>query len=300
MQLSLFDDNRPQILLNCMDDCLRRLDFEQAKTILEQIREECPDEPVLLTLKPLLDEWGIRLFDPSTDWSSPAHLQQIRSAALQVTHKALRESVLAAVCDAVMALPQSHKIYLPPDFHIGPLLMEQHRYREAAELLQAALGEPMIPSGKLMTWFANALTLLKQDDDALQWYLAACLLDPGNVSQDMPIHRQFKGIWADWLAERDEEDQSCDAAWLPVWGVLQRLFDLPLPHHLQTVLLDERSLHDAATDHSLPAPRRWFYLLLQAEEQRKQNGNVSETRRTMKQLNPFIFQKYMHLMVSQR
>lgn len=301
MQLSLFDDNRPQILLNCVDDCLRQLDFDQAEAVMEQIREEYPAEPALPNLQLLLDEWRVRLFDPLTDWSDPAHLQQIRTAALQVSHAALRETVLSAVCDAVLALPQSHHLYLPPDFHIGPLLLERKRYNEAADLLQAALAEQVQPSGKLMTWYANALTILKQGDEALQWYLAACLLDPDEVPEEPISHRQFRDLWASWLTEQDDDDdqagQPCAAAWLPVWGVLQRLFQLPLPLHLENILLGEQSLINAAHDNSLPLPRLWFFLLLQAEEQRRHRADCSALRRTMKQLHPLLFQHYMELMV---
>ena len=75
MQLSLFDDNRPQILLNCVDDCLRQLDFDQAEAVMEQLREEYPAEPALPSLQLLLDEWRVWLLYPLTDWSDPALLQ---------------------------------------------------------------------------------------------------------------------------------------------------------------------------------------------------------------------------------
>lgn len=299
MQLNLFDDNKGQILLNCLNDCLQQLDFDRAELILEQLREECPEESATRDLECLVAEWANLLSDPAVDWQNPEHLHQIWLRATTLSHMTLKQAVVSYLVNCLLSLPEAHRIYIPPRFHVGLLLMAMNRHNDAAGYLRAAMGQTEIPPGKLMVWYADVQLILKCRDEALQWYLSACLLDPCNVVLDEPAANPFKELLISLRSEDDDDevDAMDEVAWLPVWAALQGLFGLPLLPDLQELLLDGRSLAVAAEDHDLPVPQRWFYLLLLAEEQRKCHVDTVLTRRTMKTLNPFMFHQYIKQMV---
>lgn len=301
MQLSLFDDNKAQILLSCLDDCLQQLDLDRAVTILDQLQEECPDETSTPALRQIVSDWTALLHDPAIDWQHPEHLHRIWQQSAGIPHVLFKNTVVAYIIDCLLALPNLHGIYIPPRFHIGPLLLDMGRLQEAALHLESSLGQTTIPRGRLFVWYANALALLKRGEDSLPWYLAACLLDPINVPLDALSNRNVKDLLNSLQAEADGEiEESDEAAWLPVWGVLQGMFSLPFSSETLEVLLDGRQLAEVAGDDSLPVPRHWFYLLLQAEAERACQADTGPCRRMMKNLNHFMLRCYLERMVTGR
>jgi len=85
---------------------------------------------------------------------------------------------------------------------------------------------------------------------------------------------------------------------LPVWGIFEELFKLPLPAMIMNQLLEGSDLTEKGSDTSLPVPQRWFYLLLQAEELRTQHADTAvraAVRRRMKELNSFMFSRYLSM-----
>ena len=299
MQLNLFEDNNRQILLNIADEFLEELDFEQATPIYGQLLNDYPGDQQIIALQHLAAEWAARFNDPATGWSDPDQLCQLYQLQKTITHPPLRKAVQTFIIEVLLSLPEPHGIYRPPDFHIGLLLLEAKRLHEAAELLQAALLQPELPAGRLMAWFADVLTLLKQPDEALDWYLAALVLDPAMVQLDTLANRTIKKLYISLQVEADgalpEEEE---LAWLPVWGIFEDLFTLPLPAMIMVLLLEGSDLTERASDTSLPVPQRWFYLLLQAEELRKEHADTAvraAVRRRMKELNSFMFSRYLSM-----
>jgi len=136
-------------------------------------------------------------------------------------------------------------------------------------------------------------------DEALQWYMTACLIDPTNVSIDNLRSKPVKEMLLSLQSEADDGIDDNDlAAWLPAWGVMNGLFRLPLPPDLLDLLLDSRNVEDIAQDPAIAVPTRWFWQMLLAERQRKSGADSASSRRAMKNLSPFMFNKYIELMVS--
>jgi hypothetical protein len=299
MQLDLFEDNNRQILLNIADEFLAELDFEQAARIYGQLQKEYPGDQQIISLQNLAIEWAARFNDEGTDWSDPEQLYQLYQLQKEITHPPLCKAVQTFIIEAMRRLPEPYRIYRSPDFHIGPLLIEAKRLDEAAELLQAALLQPDLPTGRLMAWYANLLTLLMQDEDALGWYLAALVLDSETVNIEMVLNRSIRNLLISLQVDTDGEiPEEEELAWLPVWGVFEELFTLPLPASIMNLLLEGSDLTDKASDSLFTVPKRWFYLLLQAEELRKQHADTTvraAVRRRMKELNSFMFSRYLSL-----
>jgi len=299
MQLNLFDDNNRQILLNIADEFLGELDFEQATPIYGQLLNDYPGDQQIIALQHLAAEWAARFNDPATDWREPEQLHQLYQLQKTIAHTPLRNALQTFMIEAVLSLTEPQRIYSAPDFHIGFLLLEAKRLHEAAELLQAALLQPELPAGRLMTWYADVLTLLKQPDEALGWYLAALVLDPATIRLDSLANRIIKNLHISLQVEADgvlpEEEE---LAWLPVWGIFEELFTLPLPSIIMDLLLEGSDLTEKGSDTCLPVPQRWFYLLLQAEELRKEHADTAvraAVRRRMKELNSFMFSRYLSM-----
>ncbi len=284
MQLNLFEDNRPGILLNIADEYLHAGDLDQAVSVYAQILDEYPDNRSASELGSLVKSWRDRLaaVDPRT--SAPEQLASLRSALDQTTHLPLWRAVMEFILEALHQHPEPDAVYRPPRFHRGQLLMELKRYAEAASAFQNALAVPDLPWGRFLAWQADALTMAGRSDDALLLYLQAFLDDPTTVEiasvhhADIKTLHLFIGLEDGCIVEEDE------AAWLPVWGWMNGLF--PLPLHAPPGQEDE----------TLPVPRRWFDLLTRAEHLRTVERDEREmvaARRLMKRLHPALFACYM-------
>lgn len=93
---------------------------------------------------------------------------------------ALRSVVLDMLIEALRAVPDPDKIYAPPRFHLGRMLIEAGLFLDAADSFRNALENPDIPRGTFLAWRGDALTLSGKGD-ALESYLAAFLEDPLTV-----------------------------------------------------------------------------------------------------------------------
>ncbi|TWJ17551.1 tetratricopeptide repeat protein [Geobacter argillaceus] len=287
MQLNLFEDNRPGILLNIADEYLYAGDLDQAVSVYDQIVDEYPDNRPAAELGSLVKTWRDRLAAVDPPSCPPEQLASLRSALDQATHPPLWQTVMEFILGTLQQFPEPDAVYLPPRFHRGHLLMEQKRYAEAASAFQHALSVPDLAWGRFLVWQADALTMAGQGDDALLLYLQAFLDDPSTVDMASVRHAGIRklhlhiGLGDDCIEEEDE------VAWLPVVGWMNGLF--PLPLHM---LPDPAQMEDETT----PVPRRWFDLLTRAEYLRTVNRDDREivaVRRLMKRLNAALFQCYM-------
>lgn len=299
MQLNLFEDNNRQILLNIADEFLSELDFELALPIYTQLLQTSPDDQQISALLMLANDLSKYLDDPSTDWHDPDQLYLLYQRQKLIAHPPLYKAIQTFIIEILLSQPEPHAIYHPPDFHIGFLLIEAKRLQEAAELLQAALLLPGLPTGRFLAWYGDTLTLMKLADEALEWYLAALVLYPDTVLPDALASRNIRSLLISLQVEADGEiPEEHELAWLPVWGVLERLFTLPLSERIMQLLTEGDDLSEKASDTGLSVPTRWFYLLLQAEELRLAHADTSvraAVRRTMKELNNFMFCRYLSL-----
>lgn len=287
MQLNLFEDNRPGILLNIADEYLYAGDLDQAISVYDQIVEEYPDNRSAAELGSLVKTWRDRLaaVDPPT--CPPEQLASLRSALDQATHPPLRQSVMEFILGTLQQFPEPDAVYVPPRFHRGHLLMELKRYAEAATAFQHALTVPDLAWGRFLAWQADALTMAGQGDDALLLYLQAFLDDPPTVDMASVRHAAIRTLHLYIGLEDGCIEEEDEVAWLPVWGWMNGLFSLPLhaPPDLAQV-----------EDETTPVPRRWFDLLTRAEYLRTVNRDEREivaVRRLMKRLNDAMFRCYM-------
>ncbi len=287
MQLNLFEDNRPGILLNIADEYLRAGDLDQALSVYDQIVDEYPDNRSATELGVQVKTWRERLaaVDPPT--CAPEQLAALQSALDQAPHPPLRQAVMDFILDTLQQFPEPDGVYLPPRFHRGHLLMEQKRYSEAASAFQQALSVPDLAWGRFLVWQADALTMAGQGDDVLLLYLQAFLDDPSTVDMASVRHAGIRKLHLYISLGDDCIEEDDEVAWLPVVGWMNGLF--PLPLHMPP---DPAQMEDETT----PVPRRWFDLLTRAEYLRTVNRDDREivaVRRLMKRLNAALFQCYM-------
>lgn len=295
MQLDLFEDNRPGILLNLADEFIRSRDLDQAVSVYEQLVEEYPGDRHSAAMLETVSQWhnslaGLNL--PETD-----NFRNIWLRFDSITHPPLRSTVLTALIDQMSALPDPERIYAPPRFHFGHILMEAGRYTEAANRFYAALAHENIPRGRFMAWRGDALTLAKKDSDAMRCYLEAFLDDPLTVDtqsiKNHTIHNLHNSLHFELTDETDEEDES---SWLPVWGWLQGVFMIPLQAAPGTETADAKGFEALLKEDKYPLPRIWFAMLTHAERQRAITQDARElaaVRRLMKNTNSFMFDCYL-------
>jgi tetratricopeptide (TPR) repeat protein len=209
---------------------------------------------------------------------------------------ALVAALRGLLIDELRQLPSPELIYILPRFHIGTLLLADGKFAEAerwfARALEAGIGE----RGRFLAWRGDALTKLGDPDRAKSAYLAAFLEGPHEVDlaslQSPLIH--------DLLGSLESEDNDFGAedlpAWLPAWGWLQGAFRLPLSELMADCAPFVAALEMAHSFRSLPAARLWFDDLRYAEYLRttfRDDRELVRVRRRMRQLNGFLFDRYM-------
>ena len=286
MQLNLFEDNRPGILLNIADEYLHAGDLDQAVSVYDQILDEYPNNRPAKELGTLVKTWRDRLAGVDPQTCTPEQLASLRSALDHTVHPPLWRAVMEFILEALGQFPVPDAVHLPPRFHRGQLLMELKQYTEAGASFQQALAEPDLPWGRFLAWQADAMTMAGQGDDALALYLQAFLDDPSTVEITSVRHATIRKLHLSICLEDDCIEEEDEAAWLPVWGWLNDVFPLPLHGVPDPVLVD---------DESAPVPRRWFALLTRAEYLRTVNGDEREmvaVRRLLKRLHPELFACY--------
>jgi len=297
MQLDLFEDNRPGILLNIANEFILARDLDQAVSVYDQLLADYPDGRHVAALRSLVDEWRGILSGINASACDPAKLQAIWQRLEAISHPALRTTVPRILIDALRAMPHPEGIYMPPRFHLGHILLETGQFAAAAECFGAALSTKGIPRGKFLAWRGDALTLAKDHGAALKSYLAAFLDDPLTVEMSSVRNRTINALHVSMsFAAADEIAEDEEPAWLPVWGWLQGVFTLPLypdPSEQSRGVADFELLIE---EESCCVPRIWFDMLTHAERQRvvhRDGKELAAIRRLMKRANGFMFGCYL-------
>ncbi|MFA7405183.1 MAG: hypothetical protein WC007_14400 [Pelobacteraceae bacterium] len=298
MQLTLFEDNRPGILLNIADEFILSRDLVQAVSVYEQVCADFPDDRSAAPLLALVGEWHSLLSGINDDPGNPAYLQSIWLRHDSIAHPALRLTVLGILIDELRALPEPEKVYISPHFHLGHLLMAAGSHAEAADSFRAALMGNAVERGRFMAWRGDALTMAGNDDAALKCYLAAFLDDPYSVDMQNIKNRTIHNLHTSLHFELDDEIEGDDEpAWLPAWGWLHGVFALPLqPVPAQTSLPCAAEFETRIAQDNCPIPRIWFDMLTHAERLRvvqRDDRELAAVRRLMKKTSGFMFGWYM-------
>jgi tetratricopeptide (TPR) repeat protein len=294
MQLDLFLDNRRTILNNLADEHLRKLELEEAAALYDRILTETPDDPAIVSAKQALETWRNRL---QHFHSSPPVVDRIYDLYLRLAEPApvsLTAGFRSFIMEQLELEESPELIFIPPRFHLGCLLLETERAVEAETWFSLALDSGIPEQGRFLAYLGDALVAKKETAAARDCYRDAFLEDPHGVDLDhlrdravreMPMEMEEEGI--------SEEEGVC---WIPVWGWLNGIFtlwpaDIDDPRMLGGECSRMRESPDQRT-----TPRLWFDCLRHAERLRtgiRDDGELVRMRRNMKELNPFMFGKYM-------
>lgn len=296
MQLNLFEDNRQGILLHIANELILARDIGQAVSVYEQLLADYPGDKHITALLALAGEWRDVLSAIGPDSRDPAKLQAIWQRIGSISHPALRSAVLGALIDALRAMPDPERIYIPPGFHLGQILMEAGQYAEAANCFDAALSAKELPRGRFLAWQGDALTFAGDNAAALQRYLAAFLDDPLTVDLQSVRNRAIIDLHASMGFDADEIEEDQEPAWLPVWGWLQGIFTLPLHSVPEEQSCGASEFEALIEEESCPLPRIWFDMLTHAERLRvvrRDDRELAAVRRLMKKTNAFMFDCYI-------
>lgn len=296
MQLDLFEDNRPGILLNLADEFIRSRDFAQAASVYEQLHDEYPGDRHSAALLKLVSEWQDALF--GMNLSDPENLRDIWLRFESISHPSLRSTVLGILIDEMRALANPERIYIPPRFHFGHILMEAGHYAAASECFYEALSYKDIPRGRFLAWRGDALTLAKKESEALKSYLEAFLTDPPSVDLHSVKNLKITSLLATLHFEgMDDVDEDLELAWLPVWGWLQEVFALPLQVSPDSDLPCATAFEALLAEENVSVPRVWFDMLAHAERLRtmiRDDRELATVRRLMKNANGSMFTCYLY------
>jgi tetratricopeptide (TPR) repeat protein len=297
MQLNLFEDNRPGILLNIANEFILARDLVQAVSVYEQLLVDYPDDKHNTAMLKLVSEWRDLLSGINECSAVLTYLQTIWLRLESISHPALRSTVLGTLIDAIRALQDPEQIYFPPRFHLGQILMEANRPAEAAGCFLAALSNCSLERGRFLAWRGDALTLAGNDDDALKCYLAAFLDDHLTVDMQFIKNRKISDLHSSLQFDAtDEIEEIEEPAWLPVWGWLHGVFTLPLQSVPEEILPGAAGFEDLLTKESCSVPRIWFDMLIHAERLRvmfRDDRELAAVRRLMKKANGFMFGCYL-------
>ncbi len=297
MQLNLFEDNRPGILLNIADECVLARDLAQAVSIYEQLVADYPDDKSNSVLLQHVSDWHELLSGINQGTNVQTYLQTIWLQLESISYSSLRFTVLGTLIDTLFALPNPELIFIPPRFHLGQILMEAGRYAEAAKCFLAALTHSSLERGRFMAWRGDTLTLAGSDDAALKCYLTAFLDDPLTVTMQFIKNREIANLHLSLHFDAmDEIDEDEEPAWLPVWGWLHGVFVLPLQPDLEASLPDTGVFEALITEGKRSVPRIWFDMLIYAERLRvlfRDDRELVAVRRLMQKTNKYMFDCYM-------
>lgn len=297
MQLSLFEDNRPGILLNLADEFILSRDLVQAVSVYEQLCADFPDDRSAAPLLALVGEWRGLLSGIDDNPGNLEYLQTIWLRHDVIFHPALRLAVLGILIDELRALPEPEQVYISPRFHLGHLLMAVGSHAQAAECFRAALLGKVVERGRFLVWRGDALTMTGNDDAALKCYLAAFLDDPFSVDMQTVKNRTVSDLHTSLLAELDDEIEKDDEpAWLPVWGWLHGVFALTLQPVPEQTSPGAAEFETLIAQDNCSIPRIWFDMLTHAERLRvvsRDNRELAAVRRLMKKTSGFMFGWYM-------
>lgn len=296
MQLDLFEDNRPGILLNNGHHLILARDLPSAAEAYQRLLAEYPDDLHARDMLKLISGWMPRLPSPDSPDITPDQLHQLWLHLDSLSHPALRSTVLEILHDAMNALPDPEHIYRAPRFHLGQILMECGRFANAASCFQSALSIGDMPRGKFLAWRGDALTRMGSDEQALGCYLSAFLDDPWSVDMQSIKNGTIVNLHTSLCIESaDEMEEEETPEWLPVWGWLHDVFPLP-QYAAATDIPNFGTLQHQISGDTVTRGRRWFELLTHAERLRtncRENCDLVPVRKILKNMNGFMFKWYM-------
>jgi tetratricopeptide (TPR) repeat protein len=291
MQLDLFSDNRPTILLNIVDEYLQAHEFAKALSTCRQVSVEYPGNRSAAEMCHHVEKWSAKIAALETSACLPQQLNDLLTELAPVTHPALRTAVVESLLDRLQSMPEADLIYLPPRFHCGHLLLELGRSAEAAASFRRFLSESELERGRFLAWSADAMTRAGNAEEALNVYLQAFLEDPASVDMAFVTHPAVQNLHRHCSHNAEGIDEDGETSWLPVWGWFQGVFSLPL--HNPPDFYELQSLSDNKTE---PLPRLWHKLLTRAEYLRtlhRDDDQRAAVRRIMKRLHEAMFNCYM-------
>jgi len=293
MQLDLFLDNRRTILNNLADEHLRSLELEEAAVLYDRILAEAPADPAAVSAKQALETWRERL---RHFHSSPPGADRIHALYRNLDEPApasLRTGFRSFIREQLELEESPELIFIPPRFHLGCLFLEAGRAAEAEAWFTLALDSGMPHKGRFLAYLGDTLVEKGETVAARDCYRAAFLEDPPGVDLD---HLRDRAV-RDLLVEMEEEGLPEEEAicWIPVWGWLQGVFPLG-PVERDGPSAFEGASPPARESREKSAPRLWFECLRHAEHLRtgkRDAAGLVPVRRKMKELNPFMFGKYL-------
>ena len=302
MQLDLFEDNRPGILLNIADEFIRSRDFVQAVSVYEQLLADYPNDRHPAALLKLVGEWLDLISRADEDPGNPSPLLTIWLGLESICHPALHSAVLGLLIDKLRSLPNPELIYTPPRFHLGHALIKAGQYAAAADCFHDALLAGGIERGKFLAWQGDALTLAGDSKAALKSYLTAFLDDPLTVDMQSVANRKISDLYASMHYETTDEIEDDEiSAWLPVWGWLHGVFPLPMHAVAEKPSFSLEEFEEIISKMSSPVPRIWYDMLTYAERMRNMHQDeLASVRRLMKKTNGFMFGCYMEKISGRR
>ena len=114
MQLNLFEDNLPTVLLNSAEDFIRTREFAKAVSVYDRLLADRPDDKKVAAQRRLVAEW----LDPLCEIGErPADRELLRSIWERldtISLAALRSVVLDMLIEAMSAITAAAQIYASP------------------------------------------------------------------------------------------------------------------------------------------------------------------------------------------
>ena len=295
MQLSLFDDNRTTVLLHIADEFIRSRDLTRALSVYDEILLDTPGDEKVAALRETVGAWVDPLTEIGNGSASVELLKAVWTRFDTISLPSLCTVALDLLIEEMSALPCPERIFTPPRFHLGQMLLEARRFEEAADCFLSALAHPGIPLGAFLAWHGDALTLAGRENAALESYLSAFLEDPFTVDLCSIRSGTIRDLHLSLQVDAGEEiDENEEAAWLPVWGWLDGPF--PLRRDTGDDGPDAAAFGLHLEEAGLPLPSIWYRMLAYAEGLRLGGSEPRElgaVRRLLKRTNGFMFACYL-------
>lgn len=297
MQLDLFSDNRRTIRLNQAEDALRALDPERALAIYRDLLQDEPQDRTLLQLLRMAGKWrdSLSLFHRSPVGCDRLH--RLWSELAGDTPALLAAGVSELLLAELRELLEPELIYVPPQFHIGALLMKKKRYDQAEHWFSLALKSGIEQRARFLGWRGDALTMMGDAYRAKESYLAAFLENPRAVDLAGCRNKTILELLSALEIENSEEIEPEDlAGWLPAWGWLRGVFSLSLIEVAADSEAFAASLEKSEAAREMEPPRLWFHYLRYAEHLRAASPKTAEmvrVRRKLKEMSGFMFDRYL-------
>jgi len=300
MQLSLFEDNRTTVFLNLAEEFVRSRSFAQALSLYDQLLLDAPGDETVAARRQLVWEWLHLL---SGIGAAPCDIRFLRPCWERLDSldfPALRSVVLDLLIESLGTVADPDRIFVPPTFHLGRMLMAAGRFEEAAGSFLNALGNPGMPRGTFLAWRGDALTLSGNGEAAMDVYLAAFLEDPFTVDLSFIRNRAIDNLRLSLYVDAEEIAEDEAPAWLPVWGWLHGVFPLYPAADPALRAADFASLLEQKDS---PLPSLWYQMLAHAERvrlHRRDDRELAAVRRLLKRTNIFLFRLYLEKITGER